>query len=324
MADLWPNIGSLLADSPAEVVEVESLDEEWLEATAASLRSISAIVGLGGGQAIDAAKYAAWKNGQRIFTFPTALTVNAAWGHRSAVRRGGVVRYVGWTVPEAVFVDYGVVRSAPAILNRSGVGDILCYHSALWDWEYASRTGNCEPEWPYRPELAAASRAQLDRVRGAAREIHEVSETGIDALVEGLRYGGGAFAANGWNPRPIEGAEHFVFYALERVTGRAFLHGQAVGLGLLVASVMQGNDPDGIRRTLDEVGVPYQPADLGIDWQDLRQALEALPDVVAEAGLWYTIASARRVTDELFDAFRTWIVDGSGSHWVDPEGWEPV
>ena len=29
----------------------------------------------------------------------------------------------------------------------------------------------------------------------------------------------------------IEGMEHFVFYNLERITGRHFIHGQPVGLG---------------------------------------------------------------------------------------------
>ena len=39
-------------------------------------------------------------------------------------RRDGVVRYVGWAVPEAVYVDVDVIGSAPARLNRAGVGDI--------------------------------------------------------------------------------------------------------------------------------------------------------------------------------------------------------
>ena len=40
----------------------------------------------------------------------------------------------------------------------------------------------------------------------------------------------------GWNPRHIEGVEHFFFYNLERRTGRHFIHGQPVGLGIVARS----------------------------------------------------------------------------------------
>ena len=44
------------------------------------------------GMDIDVAKYVAWKRRIPLFQVPTALSVNAAWGHRSAVRVDGVVQ----------------------------------------------------------------------------------------------------------------------------------------------------------------------------------------------------------------------------------------
>ena len=109
-------------------------------------------------------------------------------------------------------------------LNRSGVGDILCYWTGLWDWRMASDLGKVEQRWPYDQRLADESQVALDRVIDAADEIHAVSDAGIRALAESLRYGGTAFHNAGWNPRHIEGAEHFVFYNLEFLTGKHFLH----------------------------------------------------------------------------------------------------
>jgi glycerol dehydrogenase-like iron-containing ADH family enzyme len=249
---------------------------------------------------------------------PTALSVNAAFGERAAVRTNGIVRYVGWTRPEAVFVDFDVVRSAPALFNHSGAADVLCYHTALFDWRLAVETGRCEPRWPWDERLASASREAMARVVNAADEIREVTDAGIEALARSLRYGGGAFAAAGWNPRHIEGAEHFVFYALELQTQRSFVHGQAVGLGILIASAMQGNDPDGIRAVVDRIGIPYTPERMGVTWDDVRAACSRLDEVIHASGLWYTIASARRVTPVLFDALRGWI-ETPGAEWIDPE-----
>ena len=62
------------------------------------------------------------------------MTVNAPFGHRAGLRRDGLVRYLGCAIPEAVYVDFDVIASAPASLNRAGVGDILCYHTAHLDW----------------------------------------------------------------------------------------------------------------------------------------------------------------------------------------------
>lgn len=77
-------------------------------------------------------------------------------------------------------------------------------------------------------------------------EIYNLTEKGIRILTEGLRWGGGAFHNNGWNPRPIEGSDHFLFYTLEYMTKKKFIHGQPVCLGIFVGSAMADNDPDGI------------------------------------------------------------------------------
>src|SRR6185436_7358539 len=143
------------------------------------LPATGSVIGLGGGQAIDVAKYFAWSRQLPLFQVPTAMTVNAPFGQRAGLRQDGIVRYLGWAVPEAVYVDFDIVRSAPAGLNRAGVGDILCYHTAHWDWQAASEAGRAEPRWPYDPDLVAAAREQLDNVMAALDDIHDVTEHGI-------------------------------------------------------------------------------------------------------------------------------------------------
>lgn len=307
MEDLWSTFEPLLSKGRGDVHIVETLQRSRLDSIADELPPHASVIGLGGGRALDVAKYLVWRRPVPLFLVPTSTSVNAAFGQRAAVREEGLIRYVGWSVPEAVYVDFDVIRAAPADLNRSGVGDIFCYHTAHWDWAMANERGLTEPRWPYRREQVDEARTVLDRVLAAVDEIHAVSDEGIRTLMEAHRWGGAAFNNAGWNPRPIEGAEHFVFYSLEEVTGKAFIHGQAVCLGILLMSALQENDPEGIRKAIDRVGVGYRPEDMGVTWDDVARALRQLPEYVQRAGLWYTVASDRPITEKFIDYTREWL-----------------
>ena len=307
MEDLWPQFAGDFDDGLVGPMFVTTLEQSELDEIVAGQPACESVIGLGGGQALDVAKYVAWKRRLPLFQVPTAMSVNAAWGQRAAVRIDGVVRYVGFAVPEAVYIDYEVIRSAPIDLNRSGVGDVLCYWTGHWDWKMAADVGRVETRWPYDKRLVAEARVALDRVIDHADEIHDVTDSGIRALAESLRWGGSAFHNAGWNPRHIEGAEHFVCYNLEYITGKHFLHGQPVTLGVLLMSDLQGNRPEEIKAIADRIGVKYRPEDMGVTWDDLAEALRTLKPFVERAGLWYTVASERPITEDWIARMRDWL-----------------
>jgi glycerol-1-phosphate dehydrogenase [NAD(P)+] len=318
MADLWPRFEPALREGLAAVWLVDTLEIDAVAARIGTLPDFESIIGLGGGQAIDVAKFVAWRTRRPLFQVPTAMTVNAPFGHRAGLRRDGIVRYVGFAVPEAVYVDIDVIRSAPAALNRSGIGDILCYRTAHVDWALARDLGREEARWPYDPALVAAARARLDTVLDDLDEIRAVSERGIRTLMGAHRWGGATFHDSGWNPRHIEGVEHFLFYNLERRTGRHFIHGQPVGLGVYAGAVLQDDTPDDVLRILLRAGVDVRPAAMGVSWDDVGEALRTLGSFVREAGLWFTVADVRpvdealvrRIRDGVEDAYAGW-EDGS-------------
>jgi glycerol dehydrogenase-like iron-containing ADH family enzyme len=312
MADLWPRFRDELGDLADHVHLVDTLEVTELEVELAGIPSVAAVVGLGGGQALDVAKFVAWRRRIPLFQVPTAMTVNAAFGHRAGLRVDGIVRYLGWAIPEAIYVDLDVIASAPKSINRAGIGDILCYHTAHRDWKLADELGRTEPQWPYDQALVDAARERLDLVLGHLDEIHEVTESGIRALMLAHRWGGAAFHAAGWNPRHIEGVEHFLFYNLEKRTGRHFIHGQPVGLGIVAGSLLQDNEPDRMLAALHRAGVDIRPEAMGVTWDDVRAALLTLPAFVAEAGLWFTIANVRAPDDELVDDLRRRVVAAYG------------
>jgi glycerol-1-phosphate dehydrogenase [NAD(P)+] len=305
MKDLWPKFESLFDKNLAGVYFVDSLEFDDLCKDQAKLPKYKCIVGLGGGQAIDVAKFFIW-NGERVplFTVPTVMSVNAGFGHRTAVRFGSQVRYIGWAVPEAVYVDFDVIQQAPKGLNWSGVGDIFCYHTGMYDWKFADERGKTEPQWPYDAGLVSQAKSVLDTVLAAVDDIHAVNENGIRTLMNAHRWGGGTFHNAGWNCRHIEGYDHLFFYCLEYYTHKHFIHGQPVCLGTYIGASLQQNEPEKILDAIRRVGVDIRPEAMGVTWDDVAHAIRRMPEYTKEAGLLYTSANEIPATEKFIEECR--------------------
>lgn len=294
MADLWPIFRDRLPGGVA-VHLVESMEEAALDEAAHSFGDIQAFIGLGGGQAIDAAKYFSWRRRRSLFQVPTSLSVDAVFGHRAGVRRGGQVHYVGWAVPDCVFIDYEVIAAAPRPTNRAGVGDVLCFYTGILDWRHAIERGQAEPRWPYRQNLVDISMAKVEAILAHQTEIRDMTEIGVEALVDGLKWGGASYCASGWCPRHIEGFEHFFFYALEYRTGRKFLHGQPVALGVVIGTRLHDKRAEEFLGAIHTIGIDIRPEAMGLSWEDVTSTLYGLSSYVREAGLWYGIAHDAKI-----------------------------
>ena len=72
----WPG-----RTSPASTWSTRSSSTSWSRSSERLPRA-AAIIGLGGGQALDVAKFLAWTRRLPLFQVPTATTVNAPFGHR--------------------------------------------------------------------------------------------------------------------------------------------------------------------------------------------------------------------------------------------------
>lgn len=303
MDDLWPLFEGRLDRDLCRPYLVRSVDEADLRADLEGLPACEAVVGLGGGQALDVAKYVAWKRRLPLFQVPTALSVNAVYGQRSGLRVDGRVRYLGWAVPESVFIDFDVIRSAPRQMNYSGIGDILCFHTGVLDWKYASERGRCEDKWPYDPGLAEQSLEKVEAVLDHQDDIRDLTDRGIAVLVDGLKWGT-TYHGAGWMPRHIEGIDHFVFYALEQVTGAKFLHGQPVCLGVFIGSLLHEARAGEMLSAMHKIGLDIRPEAMGITWQQVAEALTGLKAFVRDAALWHSIAHDVEITPAFVERLR--------------------
>jgi glycerol-1-phosphate dehydrogenase [NAD(P)+] len=310
MEDLWPHLSARLP-AGTEAYFVRSVERVDLEAALPATAQYASFIGLGGGQAIDAAKYFAWRHGRKLHQFPTSLSVDAMFGHRAGLRDNQVVRYVGWAIPECVYFDYDILAAAPKHINRAGIGDVFCFFTGVWDWDYAHRTGQVEAKWPYDARLAAHSLALAEAALAGRDQIRDLTPAGIGLLVDGFKWGGASFHGTGWCPRHIEGVEHVIFYALEARTGVKFLHGQAVCLGLIAGAMMHDRRVGELRAAVRDVGVDIRPESMGITWDDVDASLLGLRDFVRAVGLPHGIAHDF-VVDRAYLARLRLMVDGNG------------
>jgi glycerol dehydrogenase-like iron-containing ADH family enzyme len=96
--------------------------------------------------------------------------------------------------------------------------------------------------------------------------------------------------------RAEEGPEHFFAYNVEYLTGRTFVHGWLVGLGIQLMSQLQENDLDGIVAIMDRLGLPHSPRANNLTRADVVQALETLRERTLADKRWYGIINKRDIT----------------------------
>lgn len=299
MEDLWPLVRDDLSEHLEEVFFVRTLEYEELVKESEKLEGAKSVIGVGGGRALDVAKFFAWQKHLPLFQMPTSTSVNAAFTHRIGLRFDGMVKYRGWAVPEVVYIDYDLVGNAPEWMNRQGVGEVFCIHTAHYDWKLATENEQ-EKKWPWDEDLAKQANDILNRVFDGTGEIKEQSNEGIRSLMEAHRQVGAFYHNSGWNPRPIEGSEHAFYYNLEKVTGRDFQHGEIVSLGIILMSYLQENKPDMIEKKIREAGVRTNLSELGVEWKEVEETLLTLNDfaqqvVREQIPPYYTVLNAKEI-----------------------------
>ena len=259
-----------------------------------------AIVGIGGGTACDTAKFLAWKFKEEfnfnleLYLIPSIISVDAFLCSSIAVRIDNKVNYVGESNPKEIIIDYNLIRSAPKVLNRAGVSDTISITSALGDWVIARDEINNK----YDQKVFDKAKDIVTELMKAGNEIRDITEKGIKALVDGF-YNEVVLCEEWGNARPEEGSEHFLAYCLESITQQHYIHGNLIGMNILISLYLQEEyaqfSLDEISQFFKDIQLQFTPESQKIDDNDLRMALNQIKKYVIDEDLFYTTYNSSKL-----------------------------
>ena len=123
----------ILQQTPVESVSFEKATELFHQ----SPRNADAIIGFGGGKALDVAKYIAFLSGLPYISVPTSLSNDGFCSPQSSLTIDDRRRSLPSAMPFGVILDTAVCLNAPEMLWYSGVGDLVSKFTAVTDWKLA-------------------------------------------------------------------------------------------------------------------------------------------------------------------------------------------
>lgn len=256
-----------LNDYEVITVKRSSFDFAVEVAKIISMNNIGLVLGLGGGTALDTAKYAAFVSNVPYIAVPTALSNDGVCSPVSVLYAENERKHSFTSkIPDGLLIDTDIILDAPRILLEAGVGDTISNYTALFDWQLGCEENDDRPnDFAY----ILAENAFNSLLYSEAKNLDTIP--GIKMLAESLVLSGLAMHITG-NSRPCSGSEHLFCHAMDELFEHNVPHGILVGMGSIVACDLQGRDYNVLLKFLDAYQVSVNPAKRGITEEQFVQA----------------------------------------------------
>ena len=113
-----------------EIITVQESSFDF--AVKVAMNNISLIISLGGGTALDTAKYAAFVANVAYIAIPTTLSNDGVASPVSVLfAENGRKHSFTSKIPDGLLIDTDIVFDAPRLLMKAGVGDTISNYTAL-------------------------------------------------------------------------------------------------------------------------------------------------------------------------------------------------
>ncbi len=286
----WSFFLSHFEVNPSQIILDQSIELEKINQSAKDILE-NRIIGIGGGRVLDAAKVLAKIGKKQCILIPTILSTTAWLNPGSSLKQGSHVYHSSGKFDE-VLIDPEFIASAPHNLNIGGIADILCGYNSLSDWILAQKKkGKNMPKNALKLILGLCNNLLNEfesHLPITADSIHFIANNFIKAL--SLCWG---FQSG----RPVEGSEHFLYYALEESFNKPMNHGSIIALNTLVCLRLRGKDAliDSVKLIdfFNRIGISYTLSALDIPIEIYKSTLESMPEFVKihrlKFSIWDTI-----------------------------------
>lgn len=260
-----------------EVLEYQELDTVCLPditALAFSMPSeAQAVIGLGGGKVIDAAKYCGFLQKLPFISVPTSASSDGFSSASASLIVNGHRKSVPAKMAYGILVDTQVISSAPEKFLYSGIGDMVSKITALYDWQFEEDHGYGEVN---DFAMMVAKKAVNSFVRTPYESISE--PLFLKELLDSLAMSGIANEIAG-SSAPTSGSEHLISHALDKLLEHPQLHGIQVGIATYLMAVVQNHRYQRIDTVFTKTGFWEYVKTLGLDAQDFYRAIDMAPSI---------------------------------------------
>lgn len=246
-----------------------------------------AVIGLGGGKALDTAKYAAFLARLPYYATPTSLSNDGFGSPQSSLTLQGKRRSLACSIPFGIVIDTEVCLRAPDLLWWSGIGDLVSKVTAIADWKLAFHAR----ETPVNDFAALLSDATVFQFMARPeRDLDGVSLLGSALMLNGI-----AMEISG-SSRPASGSEHLISHALDAISARPRLHGLQVGVATYIVSKLQHQGTERIAHVLDYTGFWHSIEADPFSRKEWLAAVRLAPSIKED---FYTVLSSRDCVPEV-------------------------
>lgn len=230
------------------------------------------IFAVGSGTINDLCKYASAISGQKYRILASAPSMNGYASANTSLYVDGKKQSLKGEMAEYIYMDLGILSSAPKYLIKSGVGDILCRSTAQADWLLSHHMKGTyydpEPfEWVKEDEKQLFVNLQR-LIDGDQRQMHHLARILILSGL-GMTKCGGSY--------PASQGEHMIAHSLEDISPEwaKLTHGEQIAITTITMAEIQESlvnsldfhqeikkvmVPSAILKArMEEIGINYHP-----------------------------------------------------------------
>lgn len=278
LIDMFGNIVmESLRSSDIDVLEYREIDSVQLENITDLAFNLpnktQAVIGLGGGKVIDAAKYVGFLQKLPFISVPTSSSSDGFSSASASLLVNGRRCSVPAKIAYGIIVDTEVIKSAPERFLYSGIGDMLSKITALYDWQFEEAHGFTTVN---DFAMMIAKKAVNSFVRTPFLDIRD--NLFLKELLDSLAMSGIANEIAG-SSAPTSGSEHLISHALDKMLESPQLHGIQVGIATYLMSLVHDHRYKRVHTVLSDTGFFDYVETLHLNVEDYIKAVDLAPSI---------------------------------------------
>ncbi len=232
-----------------------------------------AVIGMGGGKVIDAAKYIGYILRIPFISVPTSSSSDGFSSSSASLTVNGHRKSVPAKMAYGILVDTDVIKSAPVRFLYSGIGDMVAKISSTYDWQHEEDLGYDEVN---DFAFMIAKKAANSFVRTPFESIDDYYF--LKELLDSLALSGIANEIAG-SSAPTSGSEHLISHALDQLLEHPQLHGIQVGIATYIMCKICDHRWQRIDTVFTKTGFWDYCSTLDLKVKDFCDAIDLAPDI---------------------------------------------